>query len=657
MKLSYITLLAPLLLNPILAADSKKTTTLSKKKSNTDVSSSSIISSSSISSKKKDTKKTTTTLSKKKSTGESTIESSISSSSSLASILSSSSSIKSTASVSSSSSSSSSNSTIDDSSIIRGISIGGWLVTEPYITPSIYKEANKQANITKAPFSIVDEYTLCQTLGSTKAFSLLNNHWNNWINESDFKQMSEAGFNLVRLPIGYWAWKNSNGSYINNIKFDDPFVGEGKQLELLDKAVEWADKYNLNVWIDFHGAPGSQNGYDNSGQYRWTGPSWLNATNTKELTLAIWKDLFNRYSDKGNVVGIELVNEPLAGNVPIDDITKMYKTGETYYKDMIKSNPDSNMKLILHDAFQGLGYWNNMTKLNGDILIDHHHYEVFSDWQLNNTQWNRLFDIADYSRQIASDEIGNGSRSIVGEWSGAITDCPYWLNGVNYGARYDRTYYSEKANGRCSTKNITNNNEYNKSVREFIEMQLMVFEANAGGWIFWNWKTENDYTFEWDFQRLNKMGLFPKPFNNYTYFESHGHKTYKIGSGDRSDDITDNYAMEPHLYESLSYQQYTHTHNGSNTPFSFHPITTSSTSSTANNNTNGSYITGIGFTGTYQAPTSYSDPYDALPTTTSKKANETAFTPTENSKKKKNAGERLSVQFISMLLGFVAMLI
>jgi aryl-phospho-beta-D-glucosidase BglC (GH1 family) len=63
------------------------------------------------------------------------------------------------------------------------------------------------------------------------------------------------------LPIGYWAWDVSGG---------EPYI-QG-QLAYLNKAVTWAQKYNLKVIVDLHGVPGSQNGFDNSGQRLSNGP-------------------------------------------------------------------------------------------------------------------------------------------------------------------------------------------------------------------------------------------------------------------------------------------------------------------------------------------------------------------------------------------------
>ena len=48
--------------------------------------------------------------------------------------------------------------------------------------------------------------------------------------------------NHVRIPIGYWAFDVSGG---------EPFI-QG-QLPYLNKAIGWAQKYNLKVIVDLHG--------------------------------------------------------------------------------------------------------------------------------------------------------------------------------------------------------------------------------------------------------------------------------------------------------------------------------------------------------------------------------------------------------------------
>lgn len=118
---------------------------------------------------------------------------------------------------------------------VRGVNIGGWLVLEPWITPSIFSQwADNRA--------VVDEYTYSRTLGKDAARATLANHWKTFITQDDFNQIAKAGLNHVRIPIGYWAISPVAG---------DPYV-QG-QLDFLDLAIKWARSAGLKVMIDLHG--------------------------------------------------------------------------------------------------------------------------------------------------------------------------------------------------------------------------------------------------------------------------------------------------------------------------------------------------------------------------------------------------------------------
>ena len=436
---------------------------------------------------------------------------------------------------------------------IKGITIGGWLVTEPYITPSLY---NNATSMNRGNISIVDEYTLCFALGYNKSLSILSEHFETWITEDDFQEISESGFNLVRLPIGYWAWKvdHASGLYVENITYSDPYVSEGLQLGYLKKAIGWAEKYGLKVWIDLHGLPGSQNGFDNSGErILRSNLGWLNEAHTKKLTLAIWSKMFKEfigYSD--SIVGMEIVNEPLSTKIGIDDITEAYYEAFDLFKFRQRKSNDSvvadNMTFVIHDAFEPIGYWNlqfnpqyvnvssqyynltNITYNSQDISVDHHHYEVFTESQLQESQYQRLINIINYGDSIYGSELSSHG-AVVGEWSGALTDCATWVNGIGIGSRYDGTYYDnmtmyssndDSVIGACTSQDDISSwsQEYKEHVRQFIEAQLATYSSRTSGWIFWNWKTES--AGEWDFLKLRDAGLFPTPFDNYTYFGSDG---------------------------------------------------------------------------------------------------------------------------------------
>ena len=126
---------------------------------------------------------------------------------------------------------------------VRGVNLGGWLVLEPWITPSLFELWAKNQNVK-------DEYTYTQTLGKKEALKRLDKHWRTWITQADFQAIRKAGLNHVRIPIGYWAVTPISG---------DPYV-QG-QLAYMDNAIKWARNSALKVMIDLHGGQSALRGY------------------------------------------------------------------------------------------------------------------------------------------------------------------------------------------------------------------------------------------------------------------------------------------------------------------------------------------------------------------------------------------------------------
>ncbi len=122
----------------------------------------------------------------------------------------------------------------------------------------------------------------------------------------------------------------------------------------MDQAIGWARQTGLKVWIDLHGAPGSQNGYDNSGHLIKT-PGWEQGDTVKQ-TLSVLQQISNKYAKtdyQDVVVAIELLNEPLASELPSIDILKQF------YRDGFgEVRAVSDTPVVLHDAFQPSSFWN-----------------------------------------------------------------------------------------------------------------------------------------------------------------------------------------------------------------------------------------------------------------------------------------------------------
>lgn len=159
------------------------------------------------------------------------------------------------------------------------------VILTAWITPSFFDNVP----------GTVDERGLCAALGKQECLDRLRNHWATFYTAGDFQAIAAAGLNHVRIPVGYWAV---------DLLPDDPYV-QG-QLEFLDKAVEWAGQTGLKAWIDLHGAPGGQNGFDNDG---WRDHiEWQTGDNVQR-TLAVIRKLAQRYANNPNVAAIQLLNE------------------------------------------------------------------------------------------------------------------------------------------------------------------------------------------------------------------------------------------------------------------------------------------------------------------------------------------------------------
>ncbi|MCJ1229656.1 exo-1,3-beta-glucanase [Toensbergia leucococca] len=376
---------------------------------------------------------------------------------------------------------------------VRGVNLGGWFVLEPWITPSIFDDWSSST-------TVVDEYTYTQTLGKDEASSRLENHWNTWITQDDFNQISAAGLNHVRIPIGYWAIAPLDG---------DPYV-QG-QLSILDQAIGWARSAGIKVLIDLHGAPGSQNGFDNSGRYGAIG--WQQG-DTVTQTLNAIQGLAKRYASQTDVVtSIELLNEPLGPDLDLDDLKTFYNNG---WSTVRQSNPDT--VVVIQDAFEDIdSFWNGfMNGASGDnnVMLDTHQYQIFSDGQVAQSPDEHISAACALGPMVA----GTDKWTVVGEWTGAQTDCAKWLNGLGKGARYDGTFPDSTAVGSCNGKytgTVANLSDDDKSnIRHLIEAQLDAYEQHTG-WFFWTWKTESAP--EWHMQDLLAGGLFPQPLTSRQY--------------------------------------------------------------------------------------------------------------------------------------------
>ncbi|CAL9080566.1 unnamed protein product [Musa textilis] len=232
----------------------------------------------------------------------------------------------------------------------------------------------------------------------------LQEHWNTFITEDDFKFISGTELNAVRIPVGWWIASDPNPP--------SPFVGGS--LRALDNAFTWADKYNLKVIIDLHAAPGSQNGYEHSAS-RDGSIEWGTTDSTIDQTVAVIEFLAARlwYAQRQSLLAVELLNEPRASGVPLDTLKKYYRVGYDAVRKftnsayVIMSNRLSGSNTELLQFASGLSR----------SVVDVHYYNLY-DKIFNGMTVQQNIDYVNNNRSSDLNTIitANGPLVFVGEW-------------------------------------------------------------------------------------------------------------------------------------------------------------------------------------------------------------------------------------------------
>ncbi|MDB2350974.1 cellulase family glycosylhydrolase [Candidatus Marinimicrobia bacterium] len=187
--------------------------------------------------------------------------------------------------------------------LLRGFGLGGWLVPEGYM---LINRAWIEGF--ESPTQI--ENHVVDLIGEEKSNEFWDEYRKNFVSRADIDQIAEWGFNHIRLPFHYKQFHTEDGS--------TP-IG----YEIVDTLLSWCEPYNMYVILDMHCAPGAQNGgpiSDSDGIARL----WLEE-DKKELTVQIWREIADYYSDNTLIGGYDLINEPvLPGGVSLTEFKQLY---------------------------------------------------------------------------------------------------------------------------------------------------------------------------------------------------------------------------------------------------------------------------------------------------------------------------------------------
>lgn len=383
---------------------------------------------------------------------------------------------------------------------VKGVNLGNWLVLEKWMSPALFAGTTAE-----------DEYYLPRQLSKEVYEARIQIHRSEYITERDFVTIKAMGMEAVRIPVPYFIFGDRK-----------PFIG---CVEELDKAFNWAEKYDLQILIDLHTAPLGQNGFDNGGICGVC--KWSQSPEEVEFVLSVLERLARRYGTRKGLWGIEALNEPITEqawklmNVPVryPAVDKEMAEGsapntmaflrEFYCRayDRIRAYLPEEKYVVIHDGFELLA-WKDFMREDKyvNVVLDTHQYLMMAEASgCEQTLEAYLAYIREhYAKDIA--EMEQYFPVICGEWclfNSLACGCDTKggqsvLNGVE-GSGTERLSAEEKK----------------KIYRALADAQTEAWNAGSG-YFYWSYKlltdTVNDKGWigwdSWDLGRCVDFGWF-----------------------------------------------------------------------------------------------------------------------------------------------------
>lgn len=395
---------------------------------------------------------------------------------------------------------------------IKGVNLGNWLVLEKWMLPELFEGTGAE-----------DEVWLNRKMNPAELKEKMKEHRDTFITEQDFAFIKEQGIWLLRIPVPYFIFGDQ-----------PPFNG---CVEYLDKAFDWAEKYGLQILIDLHTVPGSQNGYDNGGL---TGVcKWCKNPEEVEFALTVLERLAKRYGQREGLYGIEVLNEPISflvyatapstgkavdkeeakgsGYVPLPFLENFYRNA---YRRLRKILPE-NKTIVFHDGFR-LRHWGKFFHKEHmkNVVLDTHIY-IFAMESFVPIHMPWVYQIYIKSQQRLIERIQRDVPVVVGEWC----ICNKYAEKAVSQAKSEETAAKEKQEKTTSevklaedisdksAKVIEQDELRKKRYLEIAAMQLQAWESGAG-WIYWSYQfkpnrkepLDEKWKESWDFSRCVENG-------------------------------------------------------------------------------------------------------------------------------------------------------
>ena len=319
------------------------------------------------------------------------------------------------------------------------------------------------------------------------------------------------GFDTIRIPVPYFIFGDR-----------EPFIG---CIGELDNAFNWAERYGLQILIDLHTAPDSQNGFDNGGISGVC--KWSQEPDEVEFELTVLERLAQRYGTRKGLWGIEILNEPIledmweqmhvAERYPAVDPEKAKGTKPNTMEfirqfyldayDRIRKHMPEDKYVVFHDAFR-LKAWKDFMredKYKGTVLDTHQYLMVAEMKGCDQTVEGYVQYVEELQKDIA--EMQEYFPVIVGEW------CLFNSLAVGQDTKGGQTVL----NGVEGLDQEVVSEEKKKEIYNAVaKAQLKAWKAGSG-YFYWSYKLLTDTVNtpgwvgwdSWDLGRCVDFGWFP----------------------------------------------------------------------------------------------------------------------------------------------------
>jgi endoglucanase len=176
--------------------------------------------------------------------------------------------------------------------LLRGVGFGSWTLPEGYMW--LFPDQGDR------PRRI--ERMVKELVGEAKAHLFWDQYYQCYVSEADIQCIAAEGYNSVRVPL--------NARFLIDERAEDGVHYIEEHLLMVDQVIQWCREHRLYVILDLHGAPGGQTGTNIDDSENDQPELFMNESN-KQVTIALWRMLADRYKEEWIVAGYDLLNEPL----------------------------------------------------------------------------------------------------------------------------------------------------------------------------------------------------------------------------------------------------------------------------------------------------------------------------------------------------------